>query len=93
MATFLLENGFYNSSSTTARGILLVGHLTPSTTTITPGSWLVFEEGRLLIIEVRTMHCENVGLTIDSASLENFEQDGGLIWRLYETEALIEGPG
>ena len=53
MAKFLLNNAFHNSASTTAKGILLTGHLIPATASILPGAWLVFANGKLEVVEVR----------------------------------------
>jgi hypothetical protein len=93
MAKFLLSNGFHNSSSTTAKGILLTGHLIPATTSILTGAWLVFEKAKLEVVEVRILPYEQVELTISPDSTDQLAAVSVQLYTLYGTEAIVVNPG
>ena len=92
MAKFFLDNGFHNSSSSTSEGLLLTGHLIPATTSILPGAWLVFDNAKLAVVEVKTLPYAQVALTISPDSTAQLEAAGIKLYRLYGTAAIVVNP-
>ena len=93
MTAFLLSNGFHNSSSTSAKGILLTGRLAPVNASILSGASLVFENAELVVIEVKPLLYGQVGLTISPDSTDRLEADGINLHSLFGTKAKVVNPG